>query len=67
MTPECPSDEEFQRMSPDPYVLFVQQITPAFTRQVLKEFLTPERPSEESWDIDDGPWPWTEPNDDEAD
>lgn len=24
--------------------------------------MTPERPSDESIDCDDGPWPWTEPN-----
>lgn len=25
--------------------------------------MTPERPSDESWDIDDYPWMWTEPSD----
>lgn len=27
--------------------------------------MTPERPSDESIDIDDGPWPWQEPSDEE--
>lgn len=29
--------------------------------------MTPERPSDESIDIDDTPWPWTEPTGNDED
>lgn len=36
-------------------------------REFCRMNSTPERPSDESIDTDDGLWPWTEPNDEEED